>query len=50
MGELGPSTELRKFFGHDPARWLEFRDRYRDELERPEAAPLLAELGEIARN
>ena len=31
-GDLGPSTELRKWFGHDPARFAEFRSRYRDEL------------------
>ena len=30
--ELGPSTELRKWFGHDPARWDEFRRRYHVEL------------------
>jgi len=30
--EVAPSTELRRWFGHDPARWLEFRDRYRQEL------------------
>ncbi|HEX5438409.1 MAG TPA: DUF488 domain-containing protein [Gemmatimonadaceae bacterium] len=32
MKELAPSTELRKWFGHDPARWSEFRKRYRAEL------------------
>jgi uncharacterized protein YeaO (DUF488 family) len=32
MKEIGPSTQLRKWFGHDPARWDEFRARYRDEL------------------
>jgi len=32
LKELGPSTELRKWFGHDPARWDEFQQRYRDEL------------------
>jgi uncharacterized protein YeaO (DUF488 family) len=30
--ELSPSTELRKWFGHDPARWQEFRRRYVAEL------------------
>lgn len=41
MKDLAPSTELRKWFGHDPARWTEFRQRYaaeidphRDDLER----------------
>ncbi|HXD36649.1 MAG TPA: DUF488 domain-containing protein [Rhodanobacter sp.] len=30
--ELAPSTELRQWFGHDPARWDEFRQRYAAEL------------------
>jgi uncharacterized protein YeaO (DUF488 family) len=30
--ELAPSSELRRWFGHDPARFEEFRRRYRDEL------------------
>jgi uncharacterized protein YeaO (DUF488 family) len=30
--EIAPSTALRKWFGHDPARWPEFRLRYADEL------------------
>ena len=30
--ELAPSTELRKWFGHDPTRWQEFRRRYAGEL------------------
>ncbi len=33
LKELGPSTELRKWFGHDPARWAEFKKRYFKELE-----------------
>jgi uncharacterized protein YeaO (DUF488 family) len=32
LKEIGPSTELRKWFGHDPKRWAEFRKRYRQEL------------------
>lgn len=35
--ELAPSTALRKWFGHDPERWEAFRQRYRDELDTPEA-------------
>lgn len=36
--EAAPSDELRRWFGHDPARWEEFRRRYLLELEgRPEA-------------
>jgi uncharacterized protein YeaO (DUF488 family) len=32
--EIAPSTELRKWFGHDPARWDEFRRRYVAELRK----------------
>jgi uncharacterized protein YeaO (DUF488 family) len=32
MKNLSPSTELRKWFGHDPVRWQEFRRRYAAEL------------------
>jgi len=34
--EIAPSTELRRWFGHDPARWDEFQRRYRAELAEPE--------------
>ena len=37
--ELSPSTELRKWFGHDPDRWEEFRRRFAVEL-RQHADPL----------
>ncbi|MFK0299315.1 DUF488 domain-containing protein [Brevundimonas sp. NPDC090276] len=30
---IAPSTALRQWFGHDPARWDEFQQRYRTELE-----------------
>jgi uncharacterized protein YeaO (DUF488 family) len=32
MKEIAPSTALRKWFGHDPDRWEEFRRRYAGEL------------------
>jgi uncharacterized protein YeaO (DUF488 family) len=32
--EIAPSTTLRKWFGHDPDRWSEFRRRYKSELRR----------------
>ena len=35
--EVAPSTELRRWFGHDPKKWPEFRLRYEDELRRNEA-------------
>jgi uncharacterized protein YeaO (DUF488 family) len=31
--EIAPSTRLRQWFGHDPARWKEFQQRYFTELE-----------------
>ncbi|MBU2753441.1 DUF488 family protein [Acidithiobacillus sp. CV18-2] len=31
--DLAPSTELRQWFGHDPERWEEFRQRYWEELQ-----------------
>ena len=34
LKDVAPSTELRKWFAHDPARWAEFRSRYLEELKR----------------
>jgi len=36
--EAGPSTELRKWFSHDPGKWDEFQKRYFEELEKRPAA------------
>ena len=47
MKEIAPSTELRKWFGHDPARWEEFRHHYFAELR--ERLELVNRLMEIAR-
>jgi len=33
LKEISPSPELRKWYGHDPAKWEEFQRRYRAELE-----------------
>jgi uncharacterized protein YeaO (DUF488 family) len=33
MKDAAPSTKLRKWFGHDPKKWEEFKRRYRKELE-----------------
>ena len=49
LKDLAPSPELRRWFGHDPTRWQEFRRRYEVELSRPEARTLLDELAERAR-
>jgi uncharacterized protein YeaO (DUF488 family) len=32
MKELAPSDALRRWFGHDPAKWADFRKRYQAEL------------------
>ena len=45
--EIAPSAELRTWFGHDPARWDEFRRRYRAELARH--SDLLKDLRRRAR-
>lgn len=33
LKELAPSTELRKWFNHDPEKWKEFQKRYHQELK-----------------
>jgi uncharacterized protein YeaO (DUF488 family) len=33
LRDVAPSTELRRWFGHDPARWEEFQQRYCAELD-----------------
>jgi uncharacterized protein YeaO (DUF488 family) len=47
MKDVAPSTELRKWFGHDPAKWKQFQVRYRRELrEKQDALELLKEKSE----
>lgn len=36
LKEIAPSTELRKWFGHDPEKWKEFEECYSDELKKNE--------------
>jgi uncharacterized protein YeaO (DUF488 family) len=38
LKDVAPSTELRKWFGHDPAKWKEFQVRYRKELRKKKDA------------
>jgi uncharacterized protein YeaO (DUF488 family) len=47
MKDISPSTELRKWFGHDPARWDEFRRRYAKEVH--QNTDLLDQLRSLAR-
>ncbi len=44
--ELAPSTLLRKWFGHDPVKWTEFRKRYRTELKRSDQLDALKKLAQ----
>lgn len=41
---IAPSRELREWYGHDPAKWPEFRKRYTNELRAAEAKLVLADL------
>jgi uncharacterized protein YeaO (DUF488 family) len=50
LRDLGPSPELRRWFGHDPARWEEFRRQYQAELSRPEKQALIEDLVQRARH
>lgn len=43
LKEIAPSTELRKWFNHDPKRWLEFCKRYKLELKNPKAKKAIAD-------
>jgi uncharacterized protein YeaO (DUF488 family) len=45
---VAPSDELRKWYGHDPAKFAEFRRRYGDELLEQERAGALRHLRELA--
>lgn len=36
LKDVAPSTELRKWFGHDPKKWAEFQRRYQTELKQHE--------------
>jgi len=44
LRDVAPSTELRQWFGHDPAKWTEFRRRYIAELDaRPQVLQPIVE-------
>ena len=45
--ELAPSSDLRRWFGHDPRRWRGFVQRYRRELR---AQPARQRLNDLARH
>jgi uncharacterized protein YeaO (DUF488 family) len=47
LPEIGPSTALRKWFNHDPGRWVEFQRRYHAELK--QKTGLIATIKEQAK-
>jgi uncharacterized protein YeaO (DUF488 family) len=47
--EIAPSTELRRWFNHDPKRWLEFCKRYEEELKAPKVKEEIADTVHAAR-
>jgi uncharacterized protein YeaO (DUF488 family) len=49
LKDIAPSTELRKWFGHDPERWEEFKERYRAELAEAGKMEVLRDIAERAR-
>src|SRR5699024_12573183 len=50
LKDVAPSTELRKWYGHEEEKKAEFAERYRAELKQEPAASALAELRELAGN
>jgi uncharacterized protein YeaO (DUF488 family) len=47
MKDVAPTVELIKWFGHDPAKWLEFKQKYKKQLELKGA--MLDKLKQISR-
>ncbi|WP_298259814.1 DUF488 domain-containing protein [Bradyrhizobium sp.] len=47
MKDVAPSPDLRKWFGHDPDRWTEFKRRYKDELRQHK--DLLADIRKLTK-
>ena len=48
LKELAPSTELRRWYNHEPELWDEFKVRYRGELAAPASQVLLQQLATAA--
>ena len=48
LKDVAPSHELRHWFGHDPSRFREFRERYQRELRSEAARAAIAELSRRA--
>ena len=48
MKEIAPSNDLRKWFSHDPGKWEEFENKYKDELE--DKQDLIREIKKIEKD
>jgi len=49
LRDIAPSTELRRWFGHEPSRFEAFRERYLEELRTPERQAAGQHLRELAQ-
>ncbi|PKV99924.1 uncharacterized protein YeaO (DUF488 family) [Amycolatopsis echigonensis] len=49
LREIAPSTELRRWYRHEPERYAEFRDRYLAELRDPRRQEAIRHLRSLAR-
>lgn len=47
LKDVAPSTDLRRWYGHEPGKFAEFRRRYEAELTQPPAAEALSRLREM---
>lgn len=47
--DVAPSSDLRRWYGHDPAKYEEFAERYREELRAPPADEAVERLFDLAR-
>jgi len=47
---IAPSPAIRKWYGHDPEKWPEFRERYREELGQPPRQQVLERLAGLAEH
>ena len=49
MKEVGPSSELRKWFNHDPDKFVEFKEKYKEELKSGTQQEELKKLKDITK-
>lgn len=47
LKEIAPSTELRKWYNHDPKKWISFKEKYRKELK--DKGELLEQIKELEK-